>query len=105
MSRNRKKRMLWKDWTRNALNFKRMNRDLKEDQFTEGIGRQLKIHMIRRRFSQELKKQQQVLGKELQLVWINKKRETSLNFINKRWAMLIQIFREIMKKLTTLKNY
>ena len=77
-----------------------MNRDLKEDLSTEKIGRQLRIHMIKKKFNQELRKQQQGLVKELLFLWINKKRETLLNFTNKQWEMLTQTFKEIMKKLT-----
>lgn len=82
-----------------------MNRDLKEDLYTEKIGRQLRIHMIKKKFNQELRKQQQGLVKELLFLWINKKRETLLNFTNKQWEMLTQTFKEIMKKLTISKNY
>ena len=82
-----------------------MNRDLKEDLYTEKIGKQLRIHMIKKKFNQELRKQQQGLVKELLFLWINKKRETLLNFTNKQWEMLTQTFKEIMKKLTISKNY
>lgn len=82
-----------------------MNRDLKEDLYTEKIGRQLRIHMIKKKFNQELRKQLQGLVKELLFLWINKKRETLLNFTNKQWEMLTQTFKEIMKKLTISKNY
>ncbi len=82
-----------------------MNQDLKEDLYTEKIGRQLRIHMIKKKFNQELRKQLQGLVKELLFLWINKKRETLLNFTNKQWEMLTQTFKEIMKKLTISKNY
>lgn len=82
-----------------------MNRDLKEDLFTEKIGRRLRIHMTKKKSNQELRKQQQGLVKELLFLWINKKRETLLNFTNKQWEMLTQTFKEIMKKLTISKNY
>ena len=81
-----------------------MNRDLKEDLFTEKIGRLLRIPTIKKKFNWESRKLQWAQVKEPLFQWINKKRETSLNFINRLWETLTQTFKETMKKLTTLKN-
>ena len=74
------------------------------DLFTEKIGRLLRTPTIKKKFNWESRKLQWAQVKELLFLWINKKREISLNFINRRWETLTQTFKETMKKLTTLKN-
>lgn len=75
------------------------------DLFIEKIGRLLRTPTIKKKFNWESRKLQWAQVKELLFLWINKKRETSLNFINRQWETHTQTFKETMKKLTTLKNY
>ena len=74
------------------------------DLFIEKIGRLLRIPTIKKKFNWESRKLQWAQVKVLLFPWTNKKRETSLNFINRRWETHTQTFKETMKKLTTLKN-